>query len=73
MFIDDFEIIIASSPDREKVYCEISFKDFIICEISQEEGNLLLEIFPSEGNLLFPLDKFQEVLETSKKLLIPDN
>ena len=72
MIKDDFEFIIVSSPDREKVTCEIYFKNEIFAEISQETDGLTIEIFSTETHKWwsFPLDQFQQTIEDAKKHLL---
>jgi len=70
---NNFELQIASSPEREKVYCEIYYKGKILGEISQENEKLLLEIYsyPSDQKWWqFTLEEFQEILELGKSHLI---
>jgi hypothetical protein len=68
---NDFEFIIASPFDREKLICEIYYKYEIIAEISQENEELMLEIYPSQKEKWWeiPLVQFQNVLEDAKKHL----
>lgn len=41
-----FEFTIVSGYDREKLTCEISYKNEIVAEISQDTDKLLLENIP---------------------------
>lgn len=68
----DFEFIIASTQDREKVICEIYYQNELIGEISQETAEVLLEIYPSTVQKWWaiPLFQFQTVLEEAKKHLL---
>ena len=73
MKINEYELIIASSPEREKVFCEIYYQGQILGEISQEEKELLLEIYSCSNNLNFwaiSLEEFQKILEIAKKHLL---
>ena len=68
---NNYELQIASSQDREKVYCEIYYKGQIIDEISQEQNKLLLEIYSypiNEQWLQFNLEEFQKKLELGKNI-----
>ncbi|NGX36709.1 MAG: hypothetical protein K1000chlam1_01561 [Candidatus Anoxychlamydiales bacterium] len=70
---NNYELLIVSSPEREKVYCEIYYKGEILGEISQEQNKLLLEIYSYPVNQKwwqFSLEEFQEILEIGKKHLL---
>ncbi len=72
----DYELLIASSPEREKVYCEIYYKGKILGEISQESKKLSLEIYSNpikEKWWQFSLEEFQEMLEIGKNHLLGKN
>jgi hypothetical protein len=71
----DFEFVIASTPDREKVICEIYYQNELIGEISQETSELLLEIYPSTVQKWWaiPLFQFQTALEEAKTHLLGKN
>ena len=47
--MNDFEYLITSSPEREKLSCEIYYQDEILAEIFQETTEFLLEIYPSKN------------------------
>lgn len=69
---NNYELLIVSSPERKKVYCEIYYQGRILGEISQEEDKLLLEIYsyPIQNKWWqFSLEEFQEILELGKKHL----
>lgn len=70
MIKGNFEIIIASSPEREKVFCEIFYKDQFICDISQESEILLLGIYAP--SIQIPFDEFQEAITAAKHHLLGD-
>ena len=72
MLKGDFEIIIASSTDREKVACEIYFHNELLAEISQETDELLLELYAPQAKKWWdiPLDQFQKILEDAKRHLL---
>ncbi len=67
-----FEFTIVSAYDREKLTCEISYKNEIIAEISQETNEFMLEIYPSKMNKWWeiPLAAFQQALEDGKNHLL---
>ncbi len=77
MIKGDFELLITSVPDREKVICEIYYKNEIIAEISQETDDLLLTLYssPTEKWWEVSFTKFQNILEEAKQFLLqgPDN
>lgn len=68
---NDFEFLICSPDDHEKLTCEIYYKHEIIAEISQETNEMILEIYePTKNNWLsIPLVPFQEALELAKNHL----
>jgi hypothetical protein len=72
MIKGDFEFLIVSSSEREKVSCEIYYKKELMAEISQETSECLLEIYPSilKKWWTIPLIQFQEILEEAKKYLL---
>lgn len=68
-----FEFTIVSAYDREKLTCEICYKNEMIAEISQETGELMIEIYPSFDKMKcweIPLLDFQQALEEGKKFLL---
>jgi hypothetical protein len=62
--MNDFEYLITSSPDREKLSCEIYYQGEIIAEISQETPDVLLEIYPPKNKdwWTIPLKSFQKAV-----------
>ena len=66
-----FEFTVVSASEREKLTCEIYYKNELIAEISQETEQLILEIYPSQKNQWWeiPLCAFQQALEDAKKFL----
>lgn len=72
MIRDDFEYIIASCEEREKVMCEIYYQGEFLGEISQETEELLLEIYPNSTKKCWaiPLSQFQEALKIAKQFLL---
>jgi hypothetical protein len=70
---NDYELLIASSLEREKVYCEIYYKGQILGEISQEQDKLLLELYSypiDQKWWQISLEEFQEILELGKTHLL---
>ena len=65
VIIDGFELIIGSPFNKNKLTCEIYYKNEIVAEISQESDELIIEIYPSTTQpwLALPLKKFQQVLD----------
>ena len=72
---NDFEFIIASPSNREKLVCEIYYKNEMIAEISQEKEEMVVEIYPSRAKKWWeiPLTQFQSALEEAKKYLVCGN
>ncbi|MFZ0565131.1 MAG: hypothetical protein WAM28_02970 [Chlamydiales bacterium] len=67
----DFKLIIASDQEREKVFCEIYYKDNILGEISQETDRPMVTIYSHpEKWWEFSLEDFQKVLQEAKIHLI---
>lgn len=71
MIINDFEMLICSPSDKEKLTCEILYKDEDLAEISQETNEFILTIYAPLNNQAwsFSLNEFQEVLEAAKNHL----
>lgn len=69
---NDYEFLICSPIEQEKLVCEIYYKSEIIAEISQEKKELMLEIYPSQTSEWWkiPLVQFQKILEDAKIYLI---
>ncbi len=68
------EIIIASVRDREELVAEIWQENMLVAELSQEEGRLLIDIYPNPrgGPWSFQIDELLEVLQKAKSLLLQD-
>ncbi|MGF1670153.1 MAG: hypothetical protein ACFCU6_06875 [Balneolaceae bacterium] len=67
----NFEILITSPPDREKLVAEIWHKDMHVAEINQEDENLEIQIYVAEKILSLPFNDFFHALEVAKdKLLV---
>jgi hypothetical protein len=67
----EFEFLICSPFDKEKLTCEIYYKDELIADISQEE-DMKLSIYPPEKNQSWhlPLTDFQEAIIQAKMHLL---
>lgn len=66
-----FEYIIVGALDREKLTCEIRYKNEVLAEINQETDELRVEIFESTTRYWeIPLEDFQDALETGRKFLL---
>ena len=70
--MNNFEYLITSSPEREKLCCEIYYNGEIIAEISQETQELLLEIYPSKKEKWWsiPLEEFEKAISYAKNHLL---
>lgn len=67
-FINNFRIVIASLPDREKCVCEIYYNHIQWAEISQEGEEIMIQFFshPSDDYWEFPIDATLEILLKAK-------
>ena len=65
-------ITVASVPDREQLVAELWDEDVQFGELSQEEGQLVLEIYPRPDGLpwTFPFEDIQKALERVKGKLL---
>lgn len=63
-----FEIVVASPPDRERLVVEVWLGQDMIAEISQEGPEMEVEIYSSES-MKFSLAKFIAALEDAKSRL----
>ena len=66
------EIVIASLPDREKVVAELWIEDKQIAEISNENDELIVEIYSTTGqdSVMIPFKDLVQALEEAKKSLV---
>ncbi len=66
------EITIASLPDRENLVAELWYDNVLWCEISQEEEDLTLEIYPHPTGKpwTFPFGEALTFLHQAKRKLI---
>jgi hypothetical protein len=73
-FINNFRIIIASLPDREKCVCEIYYNHVEWAEISQENEEIMIQFYshPSQNYWEFPIDIALEILQKAKKKFVGD-
>jgi hypothetical protein len=69
--IADFEFLITSPVNLEKLTCEIYYKGECVAIISQETNEYIIELGPSPKTKCwtFILEEFQEVLENAKNYL----
>ena len=65
----DFEVLIASVPDREKTVAEIWFANTLIAEVSQERDSLEIDIYRGQ-RLTFKFDDVLGILEIAKNKLV---
>lgn len=71
MKVKDFEILISSPCDREKLVAEIWYENHYLAEINQEKDFLeIVFYYGGQKDLNFPLEMLQEVLEKAKVLLM---
>ena len=69
MYINEYEILIASPFDREYLVVEIYHK-LLFAEINQEQEFLEIEIYPiSDQKVLVDLNNFIEALDIAKEYL----
>jgi len=64
-----FEVLLTSSPDREKLVSEIWFTDNMVAEIYQERDQFEIILYPNLKRT-FNLDDFLEILKIGKTKLI---
>ena len=67
---------IASPPDREKVVAQISFDREQWAEISQESGNLTLELYPRRDGKPWSFgydEAIKTLVSARKKLIVGDD
>lgn len=69
MYINEYEILIASPFDREYLVAEIYHK-LLFAEINQEHGYLEIQIYPtSDQKFIVSLKEFVEAINAAKKHL----
>jgi hypothetical protein len=69
--LSQFEIQVASPPNREKCVVEIWHGQNQVCEVNEEYGDPVVEIYPnpSGGPWLFDYSTFFETLQRALKAL----
>ena len=70
----NLNFLITSPFDREKLICEIYYREEIIAEISQENNELILELYPPTKSEWWnvPFLQFQKTLEEAKNHLLKE-
>lgn len=70
--MSDFEIVVASIPDRDELITELYYKGSQWVEISHETNEMLIQFYPhpSQGYWEFSLKKALEALEQAKQRMI---
>lgn len=67
--MNKFEVVIASVPDRENVVAEIWYDRKMLAEVSNEDGNVEVELYPGEA-IKVSLTSFLDVLRDAQKKLL---
>lgn len=69
------DIIIASAPDKEKVFAELYYDDQLWAIVSQETGPLILDVASNIENApsKFKLDEVVEILLGARIKLLGDS
>jgi len=72
MNLENFEIYMVVSPEKDEPIAEIYFQNEQIAEIFDDEGILKLNLFPcaSQDFWQISLDELQLVLETAKAKML---
>jgi hypothetical protein len=73
MILGNFDITIASLPDKEDLVAEIYYMNYQWVEISQETGELIIQFYappPEKECWEFCLNDALEVLEKAKQKLL---
>jgi hypothetical protein len=65
----NFNVLISSPFDREKLVAEIYYDDVMIAELNQESENLVIEFYLQEV-IEFNYNDFVSILEEAKNKLI---
>ena len=69
MYINEYEILIASPFDREYLVVEV-YHNLLFAEINQEQDFLEIEIYPTSDNKIsIKLKSFIEVIDIAKRHL----
>ncbi len=71
---NNFRIVIASLPDREKCVCEIYYNHVEWAEISQEKDEMMIQFYPhpSQKYWEFPIDVAFQILQEAKIKFLGD-
>ncbi len=64
--METFEVIVASSPDRERLVAEIWFGNIHIAEIRFDEAEPEITLYAGQDGVLLPLDGFLVALENAR-------
>jgi len=62
----EFQIQIASVPDRERVVAEIWYENFLIAELNNDSGELKIELY-QKGNVSFGSLNYSDFLTALTK------
>lgn len=75
MNLSEFEILVASAPDREKCVVEIWHGANQVCEVNQEYGKPVVEVYanPAGGPWLFDYEAFAGALSQAVRELRDDS
>lgn len=67
--MEDFEITVASLPDRENIVAEIAYKGYQWVELSNECGKFIIQFYPhpNEDFWEFPIDEALNILQKAKE------
>lgn len=70
--MSNFEIIIASLPDKENVVAEIYYRNKYWAQISQESGQCILKLYsdPDGQKWEFEFEEAMNILNKAKEKLI---
>ena len=74
MFVDNFELIIASDCDRDELSCEVHYEDEVIAEVTCENNKCLIRLYPSSSKRWLELnyDTFIKAITQAKKHLLEE-
>lgn len=70
--MSEFEILITSPPDRERLVAEIWYDNMFWVEILQEKEEVSIQFYPhpTEKYWEFPFDEAMKILEQAKNKLL---
>lgn len=68
----ELRLVVASPPDREGVVVELWHADEMCAEVSNEKGELVLEVYPraAGGSWQFDYECFQSAVTRAKSTLL---